>query len=399
MSGYVAWPEPDAEPLPRSAAAVDRAAPSLKAPAYHYYSLALVMVLAGCTGPSFFRLMGPGPSGVTKSFYRMFLTSLVQAPLALALEGRACDARRLRAWARQAATVAAPVGAAMGLHFACVATSITSTSFLHSIAFVNTSPLFFCALVAARCAAAAAVAGAAWGAPAGAAAAGGGGFFDPLRSPPPHALEVLGAALAFSGVAALATLDGAAAVGAGDLPASASGDVAGLFASLFMALYLMGSTRRGDTKLFSWMLPLHASAAAVTGLLAVAGGATFDGGANGLLRCFFDARVFLATLGSVALPSLVCHTLANWLASGGRLSPFLVSIFLCLQPLTGNAFGYLMGLQGVPSAVGLACAPLVVAGGVLATVGAQRQRAKAAAAAEAAARAAAAAGSGGPQPP
>jgi hypothetical protein len=63
MSGYVAWPEPDAEPLPRSAAAADRAAPSLKAPAYHYYSLALVMVLAGCTGPSFFRLMGPGPSG------------------------------------------------------------------------------------------------------------------------------------------------------------------------------------------------------------------------------------------------------------------------------------------------------------------------------------------------
>jgi drug/metabolite transporter (DMT)-like permease len=157
---------------------------------------------------------------------------------------------------------------------------------------------------------------------------------------------------------------------------TAAGDAAGIFASLFMALYLMGSTRRGDMKLLSWMFPLHCVAAVVTGLLAMAGGATLDSGPSGLFLFAADGRVFLATLGSVALPSFICHTLANWLASGGRLSPFLVSIALCLQPLTGNIFGWLLGLQGTPSTVGLSCAPLVVAGCVLATVGGQRQRAR-----------------------
>ena len=332
------------------------------------------MVLAGSTGPSWFRLMGAGPSGVTKSFYRMLLTALLQGPLALLLEGRACDARRFCAWRRQAVSVAAPVGAAMGLHFASVATSITSTSFVHAMAFVNTSPLFFCALVVARCAVARS---APWG-----------GFFDPSRSPAPHPLEVIGAALAFSGVVALAVFDANATTGAGDVPASAPGDVAGLFASFFMALYLMGSSRRDETLgLLSWMFPLHATAAVVTGLLAVAGGATLDAGENGLFLWAASERVFLATLGSVCLPSFVCHTLANWLASGDRLSPFLVSVFLCLQPLTGNVFGYMCGLQAMPSVAGLACAPAVMAGCALATVGTGMQRKAAAVAAAAAAAA------------
>ena len=401
---YQPWPEPDDGdpatarncPSPAVTGSGSAAPPPPPSPQVRYYALALVMVLAGCTGPSWFRLMGPGPSGVTKAFYRMLLTALLQGPLALFLEGRSCDRPRARAWARKAARVMCPVGAAMGLHFACVATSITSTSFIHSMAFVNTSPLFFCALVALRCTVSRARRRGAGGAE--------NGFFHPSRSPAPHGLEVLGAALAFGGVVALSVLDAGAATGAGDVPVTAGGDAAGLFASFFMALYLMGSTRRGDTKLVSWMFPLHAAAAVATGLLAVAGGATVDAGPAGLFALFASERVFLATLGSVALPSFVCHSLANWLASGGRLSPFLVSILLCMQPLTGNLFGYVMGLQGVPSAVGLACAPLVVAGCVLATVGMQRQRAKEAAAAAAAAQTAAAAAAAvqaleSPQPP
>jgi hypothetical protein len=158
----------------------------------------------------------------------MFLTALLQGPLALLLEGRACDGPRARAWAYKAATIITPFGVAMGLHFASVATSITSTSFLHSMAYVNLSPLFFCALVLLRCA----VSRAAWrgvSAPAPAPAP----FFHPTRSPAPHVLEMLGAVLAFSGVVALAALDGGAATGAGDLPVTAAGDAAGIFASLF----------------------------------------------------------------------------------------------------------------------------------------------------------------------
>ena len=310
---YIAWPEPDdaaTAPPPPAPPALNKRLPL-------YYALAVVMVIAGCTGPSWFRLMGPGPSGVTKSFYRMFLTALLQGPLALLLEGRACDGPRARAWAYKAATIITPFGVAMGLHFASVATSITSTSFLHSMAYVNLSPLFFCALVLLRCA----VSRAAWrgvSAPAPAPAP----FFHPTRSPAPHVLEMLGAVLAFSGVVALAALDGGAATGAGDLPVTAAGDAAGIFASLFMALYLMGSTRRGDMKLLSWMFPLHCVAAVVTGLLAMAGGATLDSGPSGLFLFAADGRVFLATLGSVALPSFICHTLANGSPAAAACPPF-----------------------------------------------------------------------------
>ena len=75
-------------------------------------------------------------------------------------------------------------------------------------------------------------------------------------------------------------------------------------------------------KLLSWMFPLHCVAAVVTGLLAMAGGATLDSGPSGLFLFAADGRVFLATLGSVALPSFICHTLANGSPAAAACPPF-----------------------------------------------------------------------------
>ena len=379
---YTPWPEDLPEdlppPAPPPALCCSR---SGRLPLY--IALALLAALCGSTGPSWFRLMGPSASGLTKAFWRMSLTAVLQAPLALLLEGRSgCgSSSAFAAWCRMALFTAAPVGAAMGLHFAAVASATTSTSFLHVMATVNLAPLFFFAFSLLRHAASRAPP-AARACPA---------FLHPTRAPAPHALEGAGAVMAFGGVVALVSLDRGASVVAADLPASPGGDAVGLAASLFMALYLAGASRRGSTRLISWMLPLHASAAVVTGVLSLAAGGSFDAGPNGLFRIWLMGDEMSAALGAALVPSMVCHSLANWLAVESRLTPFLVSVFLTLQPLTGNVFAWLIGLQGLPSSVGYACAPLIVAGTVLATVGLQKQRAKAAAAAVAAKAAGAAA--------
>ena len=375
---FIPWPEePDAAPPAP-------APPSSAPPRLLLYLLAALMVFTGSTGPTWFKLMGPQPHPFVKTFWRMFNSFLLQLPLA-ALEiyrGR-WSRGRLRAYLASQTLRALPVGALMSLHFCCVSGAVARTSFAHAMVCINTAPLFFTLAFAARHAlsrllAAPAAHALLAEAPPGAPPAPAQQpplalpFFHPARSQLPSSLEVAGCALAFGGVCALVSLDAAAASSAADVPASALGDALGLGASLFMALYLCGGALRlPDTPLFCWTCLIHLSAAAVAAALALAAGASTGFEANGLLGAWAGGGPSAGTAGAVLVPSLVAHSLINFLTPEARLGPFLVSMVMNAQPLTGGVFGWAVGVQGQPSALSLLCAPLVICGMVFTSLGKQ----------------------------
>ena len=366
---FIPWPE-DADPPP----------PPQPPPSFFllYLLVCVFAAVAGSTGPSWFRLMGPLTPTLVKVFWRMFNTFLLQAPLA-ALEMRAhgWDGRAVSAWLAMLPRAALPIGAVMGLHFVCVAGSSALTSFAHTMSTVNSAPLFFTAFYVARHALSRLFhsEGSAALLPVPSPSSSSSSlpppplhFLHPSRSPLPSPLEALGACVAFVGICALVSFDS----GSGDHPVTVLGDVLGLGASLFMAIYLSGGGAcRGDTPLFAWMAPVHGAAAALTGAMALLSGASWGGGAQGLLGCWDGGLPTAATVGSVLVPSLMAHSLINLLTPAERLGPFIVAMFLNLQPITGNAFGWAMGVQQQPSPLSLLCAPLIVLGTVLATLGKQ----------------------------
>jgi hypothetical protein len=365
---FIPWPEAqdDSSPPPQ------QRPPPPPSSFYLYIFLAVLAAVCGSTGPAWFRLMGGAQTpALVKVFWRMFNTFLAQAPLAaVQMRCHAWDGRVVSQWLAALPRAALPVGTIMGLHFACVAGSSALTSFAHTMSTVNAAPLFFTAFFLLRHAlsrqlyaqgSAALLVDAQPPPPLQLP------FLHPSRSPLPSPLEALGACLTFCGVCALVSLDGASA----DQPVTAAGDVLGLGASLFMALYLSGGAYRGAMPLFCWMCPLHGAAALSTGCVALLSGASLGGGPQGLLGCWDGGLATAATAGSVVLPSLVAHSLMNLLTPAERLGPFLVSMFLNLQPLTGNVFGWAIGVQQQPSPLSLLCAPLIVLGTVLATLGRQ----------------------------
>jgi len=335
-----------------------------------YLSLAMVAVLTGSSGPTWFKLMGSDPGPFVKVHWRMTLTALIQAPLAF-FQLYNLEREKRKTVLSQLPRLVFPVGVCLSLHFACVVYSVSTTSFAHAIATINTAPLFFTAFFLLRHLAslfsqrymASGLIG----------VKGSGGealssptFLDPSRSPPPSLLEGSGALLAFCGVCALVSLDSASS----DLPVTLGGDVVGCMASLFMALYLYGGRRRGDTPLFAWMFPLHVCASAISGALALVTGGSVGGG-DGLLGWTVSQNAFGATLGSAVVPSLVAHSLINFLTTPGILSPFIVAMILNLQPISGNVIAWAVGLQGQPSLLSLCFVPLIVLGLLLSTWGKQ----------------------------
>jgi drug/metabolite transporter (DMT)-like permease len=388
-AAYLAWPEPD-DTLPSAVVTPPSKSSTTFSPFIIYILLALVAVLIGSTGPTWFKLMGsddPTLSGLVRANWRMQGTFLIQLPLAVYEISRAgWDRARMREWLWMCARLALPVGTALGLHFTCVATAVGSTSFSHAMSVINTAPLFFTGASLIRFALSKVVpqggnpatptplaeeasekveaGGAPPPTPPPSPAQPPPSFLHPSRSPPPGALEVIGSVTAFLGIYFLVS-DSASS----DVPVTISGDIIGLGASLFMAVYLAGGKYREKwVGIFSWMCPLHFMAALTTGLLSLAMGASVDS----LFAFWWKGGTTLgAVAGAVILPSLIAHSLINLLTVPGRLSPFIVSMILNLQPITGNIFGWAMGIQQQPSAFSLLCAPIIVLGTVLATVGAQ----------------------------
>ena len=371
---------------------------------YRYYLMAILPVLFGSTGPVWFRLIG-SYSGVLKASWRLQCASLFLLPLALYNFTRLTPLQRRDAL-KTMLKVGIPVGSVMGAHFGFVSTSVNLTSFAHAVVCMNVSPLFFSASVALRyiiatatnmvrfqelkttavveasevLSASSASLSSSHHSPS--ASPSSSTFVEPIftaffhtsRSRPLTFLEVFGSGFSLIGVILLVAGEsgagGAGSTGGFDPAPTLLGDISGLLASLTMAVYLTGGAFRGVLPLYVWMFTLHFVAATATGLVFLAGG-----GSIALLFGWMQGGPLFGTLGAAFFPSLLGHTIVNYLTAG-RLPAFTVSLFLMMQPVMGNLIAWALDLQGFPGALAIISIPLVMYGGFVATVGSSKPEAR-----------------------
>ena len=139
---YIPWPEEEEE-----TAVQQRSDKSTFLSSFAFnIALAFAAVVSGSSGPTWFKLMGTEPITFVKVYWRMSGTALVQIPLAL-WQLSYLDRDSMRSTLSKLPWRVIPVGVLFSLHFVCVAFSVSSTSFAHSIATINTAPLFFTAFI------------------------------------------------------------------------------------------------------------------------------------------------------------------------------------------------------------------------------------------------------------
>ena len=328
-----------------------------------------------------FRLMGPDVSGYAKAHWRMLMGTLMLLPLAVH-DYRSADAA-LRAKILRDCWVAAPIGVIFGSHFVAVALSTNTTSYTHMLLTVNTASQFFSlgiflrflAYLGANAAGLTSLVntpalmvedestGSADAAPSPSSLPPETSlpFLHPTLSRPLSALEFIGAAIAFSGLVLLVAGESGkvavASVAADNVP-TVEGDLVGLLSSMFFAVYLFASKNSGSTPLYLYMFLLHASAAVATAVGAIALGTP----AHMLVGWTAGGMRLCAAIGSGLIPSIVGHTICNYLLMSGRLPPSTVLVVQQNQPITGIILGYIFGLAGAPSLISLLSFPVVMAG-------------------------------------
>lgn len=193
------------------------------------------------------------------------------------------------------------------------------------------------------------------------------------KPPPPTRLELLGALLAFAGVVVLMVLRGVlpafdAADGAPSPSAlvrehSLAGDAAELVAAVLIAVYLaVGRRVRAWCPLWAYVFPITACAAVAAGVVAVAMDGADPVGVHPAALLGWTSRpdLFGLSLGAALVPGILGHTLVNLALK--RVHPLVVSTTQLLQPLLSGAFGFAVGVQGVPSPATLLACPVILAG-------------------------------------
>jgi drug/metabolite transporter (DMT)-like permease len=338
-------------------------------------ALLLVAICSASTGVIWFALLSGSP--ILRACWRMQTTFVIQLPLML-YELRRMDAEKFARWKRDTLTWTLPTGIILGAHFAACAASVAMTSLSHAILVINVSPLFLVAAatvqhllsVIAHKSGVLAARGVALDAERK-----GLGLLSSLRtmlSPdvalPPTQMEAAGAVLAFMGMAGLVM----SASSAGDeARATVAGDLIGVTASMSMAAYLLvGKRMRKWCPLFSWMCPLHFSAAitlAVTALLVVPGTVVASPDPISVFSWVYGGKTMLYAFAAGATAGCLGHGIANYVMS--CLSTLVVSVAMLLQPPVSAMLGFLIGLQGPPGPAVLVCAPIILYGAFLVTMG------------------------------
>jgi hypothetical protein len=79
----------------------------------------------------------------------------------------------------------------------------------------------------------------------------------------------------------------------------------------------------------------------------------------------------LYALTAACVPGMLGHGIANLVI--GRLGGLTVSVFQLLQPISGTTIGYLAGVQGPPGIASLLCAPVILYGAFMVTVGSREK--------------------------
>lgn len=341
------------------------------------YLLLLVSITCASSGITWFALLQGNP--VLKACWRMQLTVLIQLPLMLRELSR-MPPDTLSQWKTSVLTTHLPTGTILGLHFWTVSLCVANTSLSHAILLVNAPPLFLVLWATGLWIIARIVTTLAGGAfhsldaatPAAAPPRPWASWLNPAQCHPPTVVEVVGACVAFAGVSGLVS---AAGNGSADEDrVTLRGDLIGLLASASLAFYFaVGGSVRKWCPLFSWLCPLHISASVTTaliGLLFVPGTTVLpqspdDTGA--VLSWVIGGTTFWYSLGAACVPGMLGHGLANHVI--GRLGGLVVSVTQLLQPVPGMLIGYLAGVQGPPGIAPLLCAPVILYGAFLVTVG------------------------------
>lgn len=356
------------------------------------FGLLLLSIFCASSGITWFALM-TNMNPVLKACWRMQFTVLIQLPMMI-YELRQMDRTKLGRWRASLLRVILPTGAVLGIHFWTVSVCVSQTSLTHAILLVNAPPLFLvswstCVWLVSR------------------ALVGPGPphtshgtlepvvdetaqprrqnflqrMLDPSKCLPPTSMEALGALVAFAGVAGLVSSTATASAGGAavvEAQATLQGDLIGLIASASLGFYFaVGGSVRKWCPLFSWLCPLHASAAvttAVIGLLAFPGTTlvTMEGKPDvAVLGWMTGGPNALYALAAACIPGMLGHGIANFVI--GRVGGLTVSVFQLLQPASGTTIGYLAGVQGPPGLASLLCAPVILYGAFLVTVGAREK--------------------------
>jgi len=324
------------------------------------YAALVVAVFAMSAGGLWFAQLPDAPP-IMKACWRLLLTALLQLPGFL-LQSRALAPEF---WLKFRASLLhlLLIGASLGAHFGSWSWSVSHTSLAHSLLLVWTTPLLMVALMLGRAALHSRGVWVELGAQAAA---------PPLG---PTLREGAGAVVGFIGVALLlGGAEGSSSTG-GEVAVSLAGDAAALLGAAAIIPYLEGGAQlRAWMPLFVYAMPVTLAAAGFLCLASLAlegaAGATLWGtGPSALLGFLGSPRRAGLSLGAALVSGILGHTLVNLALR--HLSPLLISVSCLWEPVLGSVLGYLVGLQGSPSIVTAVAAPLILAGGVLVTLGAR----------------------------
>jgi len=192
----------------------------------------------------------------------------------------------------------------------------------------------------------------------------------------PTAWEVAGCVFAFAGMVLLLVVREAHSSSASSATIrdfSLSGDLCAFAACIALAVYLLiGGRLRKWMGTWTYALPVTTVSAVVALALSLA----IEPG-TGIVSCspaaftgwLCDARLAGLTVAAAVVPGIVGHTLANYAMA--VVHPQVLAVAQLVQPGIAGFNGWLVGVQGTPSAMTLVAAPLILAG-ILLVVGGRR---------------------------
>jgi drug/metabolite transporter (DMT)-like permease len=204
---------------------------------------------------------------------------------------------------------------------------------------------------------------------------------------PPTKAEIIGCSVAFLGMTVLVLLSqqnssdesggGASSASSTIRPFSVEGDLAALFAAVFMAINLLiGSKLRSWMPLWLYSFPSFGASAVFSGVLSFASGdatSLFGATTTSIFGWLTDSSLFLLTFAIAFVPTIMGHTVSNLALA--RVSPVALSTMLLMVPPIGSVYGYILGLQGKPGKGLLIGGPIILIGiGIVVILGKRKKR-------------------------
>jgi drug/metabolite transporter (DMT)-like permease len=272
-------------------------------------ALALAIVSVS-TAAIMIRMCESGP--LTVAFYRLLFTTLMVMPWALARDMDCFKGLGWKDWAKLAG-----IGLVLAAHFALWVSAVGMTSIANSAVLVTMHPIFVAAISVAL-----------------------------LKESPPRS-ALLGAGIAFVGVAIMF----AGGLSGGGL----AGDVLAIGGAVAAGLYIIGGrSQRKRLRTGAYCLAVYGFATIFIAPLAFLESGFVPASGN-------DWYVFLAM---AVVAGVLGHTMYNYAL--GRVSAFLVSTTLLGEPIISSILAWVL-LSEIPSNWTFIGAPLVLGGILLAS--------------------------------